>query len=618
MNLKDITLLFRTRRTSVFIDLASKHIDLLPHEKADAVLGLFLSAYTSMNRTLPPEKDLEELELILTRIIPEQDSAALIRKAKESADHNGALNAARSLAELPVTARLPLASALLELDKAVTPLTEKNRKFFIETAAAMKIDSRLVQELVDREAARRATTSKVLNSGAGLAVAMVVILVFILAATFLKSLFFGIILAYFFLPLEKYFEKYFFTARLVVAVSKFFSFIQWPFHKISTFFSPEKKLTEQEKLLSARRSLVMKSSVAALITITTGAILALLLIVSILIPAALNMGRSVNQWANSSPVLGHLEKTVASWISHEEQLLVQTPEKAEKTELAANVSETGEEAPEIHSIKDFIEWLRPELRTYIQENSKDIAGIIFSKSRGIFSILAAVITTLGTFIFDLLLCVFFFLYFIQKMALFSNSFRATAKADGDSVGDWCVKSIFDSKWLPKTSRESRREAAEIINRICHMFDAWTRGYISIILIETLLYITAFSIFSVPYAIPLGIVAGLTILLPFIGPVASFVLTVLVSLAFADAHLATTLIGVAITYSVINGILEQLILYPSLVGGAIGLTTVETIIVVLLGGLFAGITGMIFAVPAAAVIKYLIPKIYNVWTPRKLE
>ena len=67
---------------------------------------------------------------------------------------------------------------------------------------------------------------------------------------------------------------------------------------------------------------------------------------------------------------------------------------------------------------------------------------------------------------------------------------------------------------------------------------------------------------------------------------------------------------------INGILEQLILYPSLVGNAIGLTTLETIIVVLLGGLFAGITGMIFAVPAAAVIKYLIPKIYSVWTPGK--
>ena len=55
---------------------------------------------------------------------------------------------------------------------------------------------------------------------------------------------------------------------------------------------------------------------------------------------------------------------------------------------------------------------------------------------------------------------------------------------------------------------------------------------------------------------------------------------------------------------------KLFLYPKLIGGAIELSTVETIIAVLLGGMAAGIPGMIFAVPAAAVLKYLIPKIYQ--------
>ena len=104
---------------------------------------------------------------------------------------------------------------------------------------------------------------------------------------------------------------------------------------------------------------------------------------------------------------------------------------------------------------------------------------------------------------------------------------------------------------------------------------------------------------------------MTILLPFIGPVASFALTFSICLAFCETHLLVTLIGVGVTYLLINGVLEQLFLYPTLVGGAIGLTTLETIIVVLLGGLLGGITGMILAVPAAAVLKYLIPKIYRI-------
>ena len=118
---------------------------------------------------------------------------------------------------------------------------------------------------------------------------------------------------------------------------------------------------------------------------------------------------------------------------------------------------------------------------------------------------------------------------------------------------------------------------------------------------------------------LAVIAGCTILLPFIGPIVSFVLTAAVCIALLEStHLMTALIGISLTYLIINGILEQLLFYPSLVGEAIGLTTLETIIVVLIGALCAGITGMIFAVPAAAVLKFLVPKIYRIWIPKKEE
>ena len=114
----------------------------------------------------------------------------------------------------------------------------------------------------------------------------------------------------------------------------------------------------------------------------------------------------------------------------------------------------------------------------------------------------------------------------------------------------------------------------------------------------------------PYAPLLAIIAGLTILLPFLGPIGSFLLTVIICLIFCQEHLIGTLIGASITYVLINGVLEQFFLYPKLIGGAIELTTVETVIAVLLGGLIAGIPGMIFAVPAAAILKYLVPRIYQ--------
>ena len=62
----------------------------------------------------------------------------------------------------------------------------------------------------------------------------------------------------------------------------------------------------------------------------------------------------------------------------------------------------------------------------------------------------------------------------------------------------------------------------------------------------------------------------------------------------------------------NGIVEQLFIYPAIVGTALGLNEFETIVIVLLGGLVAGIPGLIFAVPVASILKYLIPEVYNFW------
>ena len=70
------------------------------------------------------------------------------------------------------------------------------------------------------------------GTGAGILVALAIILIFILAATFLKSLFFGIILACFLLPLEKFFENKFFHWPIVRNIVAFFDHLAEPFRRL--------------------------------------------------------------------------------------------------------------------------------------------------------------------------------------------------------------------------------------------------------------------------------------------------------------------------------------------------------------------------------------------------
>ena len=112
---------------------------------------------------------------------------------------------------------------------------------------------------------------------------------------------------------------------------------------------------------------------------------------------------------------------------------------------------------------------------------------------------------------------------------------------------------------------------------------------------------------------LGLLAGCGILLPYIGPILSALVTVLITLAVGGSSVSgVQLAGIIAAYLIYNGVIEQFILYPAVIGESLGLTTLETIIVVLLGAIFAGIPGMILALPAASVIKYLVPQIYHAW------
>ena len=433
------------------------------------------------------------------------------------------------------------------------------------------------------------------GTGAGILVALAVIAIFILAATFLKSLVFGIILACFFLPLEKFFEKRVFQWRGIRACCSFFDWIAAPVRYLKDRLAGKSESTPEDRTEKQRRQLVFRACFTSSLAFFLAILLFFLLLGSLLIPAAVSTGKKIQQ----SQTLKHTLERV-------ENAVMPRSSAADKPDAGEKAVRKDELPPEPESgFRKLVVSLRRTVPDYLKKNHKDIANLVFRGGRGLVSGIFAVLASFGSFAFDLLLCAFFFFFFLQHLALFKSG-----SGENETIGNWCVRGIFGTRWMPSVSENTRTEAVGIIDRIAEMFVKWIRGYLWIIIIETLLYLTAFSLLNVPYAPLLAFAAGLTILLPFLGPIGSFLLTSVTCLVFCREHLVGTLIGVGVTYLLINGLLEQLFLYPKLIGKAMELTTVETIIAVLLGGLVAGIPGMILAVPAAAVLKYLVPKIYQ--------
>lgn len=481
---------------------------------------------------------------------------------------------------------------------------------------------------------------RIMRSWTGLIVALVIISIFVLTATFLKSVLFGFILAFIFLPLEKFYERRFASPGILLKVFSAAGAILLPLKNISNRIrrrlkpssSPDSADELEQKRIAAN---VNKAVGASAFTLMFMAVVAVLLIFMFSVRYVAGVGMDIKSWADSHVQAQQdipaapAEDSKDAEIEPEKDVDIKLPPKT--ADVLASREESyikslvGSLIIKLEKVRTDIEkW--PMVQSVIdeastvlkdQDNQKAFISMVMKRTGGMFSFTAGFFSGFFSLMFDVLMTLFFFMLFLQKMALFNANSRKRLEAGGTS--EYIVKSIFESNWMPYTGDETRAQAKQILDDIGLMFKAWLKGYASIIAIETTVYISVFMLLGVPYAPILGMIAGCTILLPYIGPLASAALTVLVCLAVGGSHVSIVLIlAVILVYIIMNGILEQFFLYPGFVGEALGLTNLETIIVVLLGGVFAGLAGMIFAVPTASVIKYLIPRIYNCWQPVRHE
>lgn len=155
--------------------------------------------------------------------------------------------------------------------------------------------------------------------------------------------------------------------------------------------------------------------------------------------------------------------------------------------------------------------------------------------------------------------------------------------------------------LPVDKKES---ILEILRKITAKMGAWVRGQLIlafIIGLATFVGLTVMQIaFGMPYALTLAVWAGMTEIIPYIGPVLGAIPAILVALNISPL--------VAVIVLLIYIFLQQVeshILVPKIMQRAVGLSPVTIIIVLLVGGRLAGIAGIILAVPVAAVISVIL-------------
>lgn len=110
--------------------------------------------------------------------------------------------------------------------------------------------------------------------------------------------------------------------------------------------------------------------------------------------------------------------------------------------------------------------------------------------------------------------------------------------------------------------------------------------------------------GVPYALVLGIIAGILEIVPAIGPVVAAIPGVII----AASHGWVLGIATLVFYWIVQQF-ENHILVPNIMKRAIGLNPLVTLIAVLLGARLIGMAGVILAVPAATVLSVFLADVF---------
>jgi predicted PurR-regulated permease PerM len=149
--------------------------------------------------------------------------------------------------------------------------------------------------------------------------------------------------------------------------------------------------------------------------------------------------------------------------------------------------------------------------------------------------------------------------------------------------------------------KQKAQIQTIAHKVGMGLGSWFRGQLLLGLVIGVLVYVGLLLLNVPYALTLGILAGILELIPVIGPIISAIPAILIALSISP----TSALMVAVFYILIQE-LENKLLVPKVMQKTVGLHPVTIIIVLLIGAKLMGLMGILLAVPVTTMI-YIILK-----------
>ena len=173
--------------------------------------------------------------------------------------------------------------------------------------------------------------------------------------------------------------------------------------------------------------------------------------------------------------------------------------------------------------------------------------------------------------------------------------------------DWDLMMAKIRSLLPR----QREERVVALAGECHeVLGAFVRGQLLVMLALGIIYAAGLMLVGLELGLLIGLLAGLAAIVPYMGFIIGIGAAMIAGL-FQFGGDPYPLLAIAAVF-MIGQALEGMVLTPLLVGDRIGLHPVAVIFAILAGGELFGFTGVLLALPVAAVIMVLLRHIHDLY------
>lgn len=234
-------------------------------------------------------------------------------------------------------------------------------------------------------------------------------------------------------------------------------------------------------------------------------------------------------------------------------------------------------------IADYNRWAPPQVRDKVEEWLGNAGGLLGDAAWNILSQTFGAVTSSFAFFIALTTAPVLIFYLMK---------------DSDPLRE----SLYTP--FPAALRPYLRDLMDIVNR---SLGGYIRGQLFLGLLVGGFVTIGLLLLDIPFAVILGIVAGLTELIPIIGPWIGGAVGVLVTLATEPEKV----LWVILLYLAVQ-LLENALLVPRIQANTLGLHPIAVILVITIGSQYFGLWGVILGPPLAAMLKGIIAYAAQEW------